>query len=105
MGRMNPSERAEYEHRKRLDAAVAAVANVNLSKQRRRMAAALLEAERKRQEPKLREAELAAMTKADEEASAWRKALLEAERQIQARELSWMFKADQDSAALRLWHC
>jgi len=84
---MTPVELEEFERQKKLEVAATIVADMNASRQQRRMMAALLEAERRRQEPKMREAEVAAMSAADVEAVSWRRATLEAERKSREMEV------------------
>lgn len=95
---------ADVERAKRLQAAAAQLRDPAASGQRRRMLAALFEAERRRQAPLVLEAERRAMASADAEAITWRceEAAAERfrqhqERQARAREVEAMKDADLES--------
>ncbi|CAE7438764.1 unnamed protein product [Symbiodinium sp. CCMP2592] len=95
---------ADAERCKRLQAAAESLRDASLSKQRRRMFVALVEAERKRQANMATELEHEAMRTADAESKAWQQYLLHAEhqylemlRQAEAAETLAMSKADRES--------
>ncbi|CAE7026688.1 ACBP3 [Symbiodinium natans] len=94
----------DLERCKRLQAAAASLRDASLSKQRRRMFVALVEAERKRQAQMAFEMEHEAMRAMDMESKAWQEYLLNAEhhylemiRQAEAAETLAMSKADRES--------
>ncbi|CAE7939888.1 unnamed protein product, partial [Symbiodinium necroappetens] len=95
---------ADAERCKRLQAAAESLRDASLSKQRRRMFVALVEAERKRQATMATELEHEAMCTSDAESKAWQQYLLHAEhqylemlRQAEAAETLAMSKADRES--------
>ncbi|CAK9116011.1 unnamed protein product [Durusdinium trenchii] len=71
----------DFDRGKRLQAAAESLRDTTLSKQRRRMMMALVEAERKRQAPMIPGMERAAMAAADADSDAWQKYVVHAERQ------------------------
>ncbi|CAJ1425008.1 unnamed protein product [Effrenium voratum] len=94
----------DLDRSKRLQAAADSLRDPSLSKQRRRMLVALVEAERKRQAPMIPGLEQAAMAAADAEIKAWQHYVIQAERdylnliqEAEAAETRAMSKADRDS--------
>eukprot|EP00927_Polykrikos_kofoidii_P025271 TRINITY_DN22743_c0_g1_i1.p1 TRINITY_DN22743_c0_g1~~TRINITY_DN22743_c0_g1_i1.p1 ORF type:complete len:1216 (-),score=345.97 TRINITY_DN22743_c0_g1_i1:109-3756(-) len=75
------------DQQKRLESAADALTDPSVSKQRRRMLSALLEAERRRQEPHSRDREQVMMRRCDAESTTFRWEVKEAERLRKQREL------------------